>query len=98
MTKELENYYNNYFAMFRSEGWQQLISEFKANLAQVNSVEFTEDVNNLYFRKGQLNIIATLLNLENAINNAHDQAQNNNSEGGGFQDQHEGGLDFEEAV
>ena len=42
--------------------------------------------------------MATLLNLENAINNAHDQAQNNNSEGGDFQDQQQGSLDFEEAV
>ena len=98
MTQELETYFNNYFAMFRSEGWKQLISEFQGNLAQVNSVEFTEDVNNLYFRKGQLNIMATLLNLESAINNAHDQAQNNNSEGGDFQDQQQEGLDFEEAV
>jgi|TARA_E500000318_G_C3564892_1_gene215234 hypothetical protein len=75
MTQELETYFNNYFAMFRSEGWKQLISDFKNNVVSINSVELTEDANNLYFRKGQLAVIANILNLEVQIDNAHQQAQ-----------------------
>lgn len=75
MTQELETYFNNYFAMFRSEGWKQLISDFKNNVVNINSVELTEDANNLYFRKGQLAVIANILNLEVQIDNAHQQAQ-----------------------
>ncbi len=89
MTQELETYFNNYFAMFRSEGWKQLISDLSNNVKQVNSVELTEDVNDLHFRKGQLNILATVLNLETQISRANDQALEENSQGE---------LDIDEAV
>lgn len=74
MEQELETYFNNYFAMFRSEGWKQLISDFRGNIEQINSVEMTEDANNLYFRKGQLAILGTLFNLDTQISNSHQQA------------------------
>lgn len=75
MTQELETYFNNYFAMFRSEGWKQLISDLQSNVVQINSVEMTTDNDNLNFRKGQLAILATVLNLETQIDNAHEQAE-----------------------
>lgn len=74
MNQELETYFDNYFAMFRSEGWKQLISDLRGNVENINSVELTEDVNNLYFRKGQLAILGTLFNLETQIDSSHQQA------------------------
>ena len=75
MTKELEVYFANYFEMFRSEGWKQLITDLNQNVAQINSVELTTDNENLHFRKGQLAILATLFNLETQINNAEKEAK-----------------------
>ena len=75
MTQELETYFNNYFSMFRSEGWKQLISDLQGNVGQINSVEMTTDNDNLNFRKGQLAILATILNLETQIDNAHAEAE-----------------------
>jgi hypothetical protein len=74
MNQELETYFDNYFAMFRSEGWKQLISDLRGNVENINSVELTEDVNNLYFRKGQLAILGTLFNLETQIDSSQQQA------------------------
>ena len=74
MNQELETYFNNYFAMFRSEGWKQLISDLQGNVENINSVELTEDANNLYFRKGQIAILGTLFNLDTQISNSHQQA------------------------
>jgi hypothetical protein len=79
MTQELETYFNNYFAMFRSEGWKQLISDLQSNVVQINSVEMTTDNDNLNFRKGQLAILATVLNLETQIDNAHEQVESEES-------------------
>ena len=79
MTQELETYFNNYFAMFRSEGWKQLISDLQSNVGQMNSVEMTTDNNNLNFRKGQLAILATILNLETQIENSHSEAETEES-------------------
>ena len=75
MTQELETYFNNYFAMFRSEGWKQLISDLNGNVGQINSVELTTDNDNLNFRKGQLAVLASILNLETQITSGFEQAQ-----------------------
>ena len=75
MTKELEVYFANYFEMFRSEGWKQLITDLNQNVAQINSVELTTDNENLHFRKGQLAILATLFNRETQIDNAEKEAK-----------------------
>ena len=75
LTKELEIYYERYFDLFRSDGWKQLIEELKQNAVAVNSVEATKDGNDLYFRKGQLNVLAHLINLESIILNAYEEAQ-----------------------
>jgi len=73
MTPELEKYYNTYFDLFRSEGWKQLIGELTQNAVAINSVEATKDVNDMYFRKGQLNVLTHLVNFESIINNAFEE-------------------------
>lgn len=62
--QELEVYFRQMNDLFRQEGWQNLIEEMKLNLPNINSIEHTKDENDLYFRKGQLNVIGSLLNLE----------------------------------
>jgi len=39
LTKEEDEYYNNYFDMFNSKGWKQLVEELNVNLVNVNSVQ-----------------------------------------------------------
>lgn len=75
MTHELELYYRNFRDLFRNEGWKQLIADLKENAVLINSVEVTKDSNDLYFRKGQLTIIANLLNLEAQIDISEKQAE-----------------------
>tara|TARA_R100001510_G_scaffold52378_1_gene53044 strand:- start:316 stop:564 length:249 start_codon:yes stop_codon:yes gene_type:complete len=65
--QETQEYYDNYFSLFITDGWKQLIQEFGSNTVQINSVEATKDSNDMYFRKGQLNILAHLLNLETIV-------------------------------
>ena len=36
MNKDLEVYFNNYFEMFRSEGWKQLLKDFQQNVVNIN--------------------------------------------------------------
>ena len=73
LNREEETYYNNYFDLFRTEGWKQLISELTTNALGVNSLESVKDEFDMYFRKGQLNILGSLINLETMINNAFDE-------------------------
>lgn len=72
--KELELYYRNMKRMFASDGWKQLLSDLSDNVVMINSVELTKDGDDLRFRKGQLSVIANLLNLEAQIDTAEQDA------------------------
>lgn len=74
LTKEEDEYYNNYFDMFNSKGWQQLVEELNVNLVNVNSVQSTKDVDDMYFRKGQLNVLNSIVNLDDSIDAAYKDA------------------------
>jgi len=69
--KELETYYNNFFDLFRNEGWKQLHTELVNNINVINNVNLTKDEQDLFFRKGQLAVIANFVNLEETINSAY---------------------------
>ena len=71
--QETEQYYNTYFDLFRTDGWKQLIEELQQNAFVINSVEATKDENDLYVRKGQLNVLAYLINFETATNNNYEE-------------------------
>ncbi len=75
MTPETEKYFRNLNDMFRSEGWQILIEDMKASLAGINSVEFTKDEQDLFFRKGQLVVMNNILNLETQVAAAQELAE-----------------------
>ena len=74
MDRETQEYYDKYFSLFITSGWKQLIEDFANNALQINSVEATKDANDMYFRKGQLNVLAHLLNLENIITANYEEA------------------------
>ena len=78
---ELEKYYRSFEEMFRSDGWKNLMQDFKGSAETVNSVEACKDDKDLYFRKGQLVVMANMLNLEAQIETAkQQQAEQNDSE------------------
>lgn len=77
MDPELEKYYNAYFDLFNTDGWKQFISELQQNAQVINSVEATKDANDLYTRKGQLNVIAFILGLEQSVINAYEDHHDN---------------------
>lgn len=72
---ELEKYYRSFEEMFRSDGWKNLLQDLQGSANTVNSVEACQDDKDLYFRKGQLVVMANLLNLEAQIETAKQQAQ-----------------------
>jgi hypothetical protein len=74
MDQETQQYYDAYFSLFITDGWKQLMQDFGNNAVQINSVEATKDADDMFFRKGQLNVLAHLLNLENIIKTNYDEA------------------------
>jgi|TARA_R110000737_G_C14539201_1_gene478657 hypothetical protein len=78
--QELEVYFRQMNELFRTEGWQALLKDLALNVPVINSVEHTKDVNDLYFRKGQLNILGTLLNLEETTRMGQEESQREEQE------------------
>ena len=74
MDQETQAYYDKYFSLFLTDGWKQLMEDFNTNAMQINSVEATKDSDDLHFRKGQLNILAHLLNMEIIVKTNYEEA------------------------
>ena len=73
--QELEKFYRAYEEMFRTEGWKNLMEDLTQNALQINSIEACKDDKDLYFRKGQLSMVANLLNLKDQIETAKEQIE-----------------------
>jgi hypothetical protein len=79
MTKDEEIYYNNYFELFGSSGWVQLLDELKDREATYD-LAYISDERTLYQAKGELGILRMLLNFEQFIEQGYESApseQNN---------------------
>tara|TARA_Y100000401_G_C8178487_1_gene152787 strand:+ start:269 stop:463 length:195 start_codon:yes stop_codon:yes gene_type:complete len=55
--------------MFRTDGWKQLLDDLQKNIVNINSVEATKDNEDMWFRKGQLNILTFITSLEAQVEN-----------------------------
>jgi hypothetical protein len=75
MTPELEKFFDSYRSLFRNDGWKLLTEELLVTLQTVDSVVAAKDEQDLYFRKGQLAVLQNILNLENQIEMAAEQAE-----------------------
>jgi hypothetical protein len=73
MDNEDDKYVDAMFEMFRTKGWKMLIEDLSNNENNINSVRDTKDNEDLNFRKGQLNILASLILLETQVENMADE-------------------------
>ena len=75
MTPELETYYNNYNKLFNSLGFKQLLEELVDNSKDLADVRSVKDIEELFYRKGQIAAFASIITLEDIITAAREQAE-----------------------
>ena len=75
MNNETETYFRHLNDMFRTEGWKIFLDDIRQGVANVNSVEMVKDEQDLYFRKGQLAVMANILNVEAQVAAAQAEAE-----------------------
>lgn len=73
MDRDTEQYYLNYFDLFNTEGWKQLMVELQQNATAINNIELLKDEADMFYRKGQLNMLANLLNFKDSITNSYEE-------------------------
>jgi|TARA_A100000171_G_scaffold47565_1_gene53765 hypothetical protein len=75
MTPELETYFNNYNQLFNHEGFKQLLTEISNNATQLSDIQTVKDLEELFYRKGQVAAFASIINLQGTIEAAREQAE-----------------------
>ena len=73
MDKEDEKYVDAMFEMFRTKGWQMLMEDLSKDYSLYNSVTVTKDNEDLWFRKGQLDILTFVTSLETRVERMVDE-------------------------
>ena len=75
MDKELEKYYSETFSMMATKGWSFLMEDFQALKASLNDLSTVADTQDLYFRKGQLDILNLVLQRKEICEKAYEELQ-----------------------
>jgi len=71
MTPENVKYYENYFELFNSDGWAQLVEQAQGDKDNFQ-IEAIEDEKTLYKTQGQLFVLNTLINMEDMVRATYD--------------------------
>ena len=75
MSPELETYFNNYNELFNHSGFKQLLEELSNNIEKLSDLTSIKDVEELFFRKGQIAAFSAVINLEGTVSATREQAE-----------------------
>lgn len=75
MTPELEEYFDNYNALFNHSGYDQLIEEITSKIKSLSEVSSISNAEDLFFRKGQIDSLRSILSLQDTVGFAREQAE-----------------------
>lgn len=73
MDRELQRYYEDRFDMMSHRGWQDLVEDLQKLLEQYQNIDNCGDTASLDFRKGQVDILRYLINLEELSEKAYEE-------------------------
>lgn len=73
MNPELQKYYEETFSMTASEGWKYFVEDMEKLKETVDSVFSTLNVEDLFFKKGQLDILTLILTRKKICEESYNQ-------------------------
>ena len=79
MDKALEKYYENRWHTMSTEGWKQFTEDVQGIFDAVNKVAPIQNELDLFFRKGQLDILQWVLTLKESSEQAYEALQKDSS-------------------
>ena len=75
MAPELAKYYEESFSMFASKGWTYLTEDLQKIKDNINNLSLVLDAQDLFYRKGQLDILELLLTRKDAFDKAYKELE-----------------------
>ena len=76
MEKELQEYYENRFNMMATQGWVDLIEDVQDMFDSYNQINTADSLEELYKRKGQIDILQWMLTLKQVSEQSYEELQN----------------------
>jgi hypothetical protein len=86
MDEKLQAYYEARFSMMATDGWKDLIEDAQGFFDGINKVAAIQNENDLFMKKGQLDVLQWLLSLKDSSSQTYEQLMNDSS----GEAQHEG--------
>lgn len=72
MSPEDEKYYENYFDLFITDGWKQLVEDV-SSILKTHRIEDIQDENSLFYLKGERAALSRIVNFEDSIKRVYDE-------------------------
>ena len=72
-TQEDKQFYHNRISLCEQDGWRDLVEELSNLKDQIDTLDTVDNVNDLWFIKGQLSILRQVIALEDATHQAAEQ-------------------------
>ena len=72
MDKELRKFYEEAFSMMATQGWRDFMEDIQKVKTNYNDLSTVTDTQELYFRKGQLDILNWLLGLKGSYEKTYE--------------------------
>ena len=76
MKPELQKYYEARFDMMASQGWKDFVEDVQNMVTAYDKVERIKAVEDLFFTKGQLDILNWVINLQKTSSEAYEELSN----------------------
>ena len=75
MNRELQDYYENRFAMMATQGWTDLLEDLQLMINSTDTVSGIETIEQLHFRKGEMSIMNWINTLRESSAEVYEQLQ-----------------------
>lgn len=76
MEQSLSKYYEQQFALFIHPGWKDLLEDLERLKTSINDLSAVKTPDDLWYRKGQLDILDLLLNRRKTCEEVYEGLQN----------------------
>ncbi len=79
MAPNLQKYYEDSFSMMATQGWADLLEDLNKLKDSLNNLSLVTDTQDLFFRKGQIDILDLILKRKETCEQVYEELQNEDS-------------------
>ena len=79
MAPNLQKYYEEAFNMMSTQGWADLLEDLNKLKDSLNNLSLVTDTQDLFFRKGQIDILDLILKRKDTCEQVYEELENEDS-------------------